>query len=301
MEPVILLEPELRLLRANNPSPLTGAGTNTYIVGARDLCVIDPGPSDPQHLEAILRVITDTGRLRAILVTHSHLDHSPLARPLSDATGAPVLAFGNAGVGRTARMEALARPGLVGGGEGVDGAFVPDTCLSDGEIVTVGDERLRALWTPGHFGNHLCFVWRDAVFSGDHVMGWSSTLVSPPDGDLAAYMHALDRLEAESARRLYPGHGAPVDMPKDRISELRLHRMQRESQILAALEAGPRKIEALVAEIYVDVPESLHRAAGRNVLAHLIDLEGRGIITATPMLGADAVFSLRRDDPIPFS
>lgn len=292
MTSVTCLEPDLRLIRANNPSPLTGDGTNTYILGDRDLCVIDPGPKDAAHLAALLQAISTTGVLRVILVTHAHLDHSPLAHALQQATGAPVMAFGDALAGRSARMTRLAKTGLVGGGEGVDRQFQPDHCLRDGDTVQLGDDRIEAIWTPGHFGNHLSFAWRGAVFSGDHVMGWSSTLVSPPDGDLAAYMQALDRLEAAQARLLYPGHGAPVPDPAQRISDLRAHRLHREAQILAGLHTGPQTVAQLVARIYVDIAPSLHPAAGRNVLAHLIDLQGRGSVTATPELRADATFAL---------
>ncbi|MCC5957681.1 MAG: MBL fold metallo-hydrolase [Natronohydrobacter sp.] len=295
MTSVIRLEPDLRLIRANNPSPLTGEGTNSYLLGDRELCVIDPGPEDATHLNALLQAIGATGELRAILVTHAHLDHSPLARRLNQATGAPVMAFGDARAGRSARMTRLAETGLVGGGEGVDDLFQPDHCLRDDEIVHLGEDRIRAIWTPGHFGNHLSFAWRGAVFSGDHVMGWSSTLVSPPDGDLAAYMQALDRLEVEQARVLYPGHGAPVLDPAHRIGELRAHRLQREAQILAALHQGPRSVAQLVAAIYRNIAPVLHRAAGRNVLAHLIDLQGRGVVVATPELGADATFGLAEE------
>jgi glyoxylase-like metal-dependent hydrolase (beta-lactamase superfamily II) len=292
MTAAIRLEPDLRLLRANNPSPLTGAGTNSYILGQGDLCVIDPGPEDDSHLAALMAAITATGVLRAILVTHAHLDHSPLARRLHRETGAPVLAFGDALAGRSLHMTRLAESGLVGGGEGVDQQFQPDHCLQDGEIVPFGADSIRAIWTPGHFGNHLSFAWRGAVFSGDHVMGWSSTLVSPPDGDLAAYMQALDRLQAEAPRLLYPGHGAPVSDPAQRINELRSHRLQREAQILAALQRGPQSVAQLVAGIYTEIAPSLHRAAGRNVLAHLIDLQGRGAVIARPELRADARFEL---------
>lgn len=287
----ITLQPDLRVLRAQNPSPLTGDGTNTYLLGEGDLCVIDPGPSDPRHLEAILRAVSATGTLRAILVTHAHLDHSPLARPLAEASGAPIMGFGDAQAGRSARMDALAASGLVGGGEGVDHGFRPDTCLADGQVIEIGAQHLRAIWTPGHFGNHLCFAWGDVIFSGDHVMGWSSTLVSPPDGDMGAYMRSLDRLEAQMPRRLYPGHGAPVDAPRARIAELRQHRQAREDAILSQLLVGPRTIAQLVGLIYSDTPPSLHPAASRNIFAHLIDLEERGVVKSHPEMSTTAIFS----------
>lgn len=283
-----LLEPDLRVLLAPNPSPMTGEGTNTYLLGRHRLIVIDPGPDDARHLAA-LRMAIGTTPVEAILVTHAHLDHSPLARPLAQATGAPVLAYGDARAGRSARMEALAAQGLSGGGEGVDASFRPDRCLPDDATLMHEGAPLRALWTPGHFGNHLCFAWRGAVFTGDHVMGWSSTFVSPPDGDIGAYMRALDRLEAAQARILYPGHGAPVTGPSARIQELRTHRRAREAAILAAL-ATPQTIPELVAQIYTDTPPALHRAAARNVFAHLIDLAERSLVSATPSLSVEAMF-----------
>ena len=287
-EPLVL-EPDLRVLVAPNPSPMTGAGTNTYILGRARLVVIDPGPGDAGHLAA-LRAAIGALPVAAILVTHAHLDHSPLARPLSDVTGAPVLAYGDARAGRSPRMAALAAQGLADGGEGVDTSFMPDRCLADGERLLPEGDEIRALWTPGHFGNHLCFRWRDAVFSGDHVMRWSSTFVSPPDGDIGAYMRALDRLEAEGARVLYPGHGGPVTSPAGRIAELRAHRQAREAAILSALEGRAQRIGDLVAEIYTDTPVAMHRAAARNVFAHLLDLEARGQVAAHPEPGPEALY-----------
>ncbi len=291
MSDPVWLEPDLRLLRAPNPSPLTGEGTNTYILGADALCVIDPGPDDPAHLAAILSALDDSRMLRAILVTHAHLDHAPLARGLARATGAPVMAFGDALAGRSARMRALAETGLIGGGEGVDLAFRPDQILADGAQIRIGADSLRAIWTPGHFGNHLSFAWRGAVFSGDHVMGWSSTLVSPPDGDVSDYMRSLDRLTQESARILYPGHGAPVTDPEGRLAALRSHRLQRESEICDSLRSGPKTVLELVQGIYTETPPALRRAAARNVFAHLIDLVHRDQVSATPELHPEAVFS----------
>ncbi|TVP74491.1 MAG: MBL fold metallo-hydrolase [Rhodobacteraceae bacterium] len=291
MSDPVWLEPDLRLLRAPNPSPLTGEGTNTYILGGDALCVIDPGPEDAEHLAAILGAVEDPRRLRAILVTHAHLDHAPLARGLAQATGAPVMAFGDALAGRSARMQALAETELIGGGEGIDLGFRPDQILADGTRIWIGSDSVRAIWTPGHFGNHLSFAWRGAVFSGDHVMGWSSTLVSPPDGDVSDYMRSLDRLAQESARILYPGHGAPVTDAEGRIEALRSHRRQREAEICDSLRDGPKTVGELVRVIYTDTPLPLHRAAARNVFAHLIDLGHRNLVSATPKVHPDAVFS----------
>lgn len=285
------LEPDLHVICAPNPSPMTGDGTNTYIIGTDDVCIIDPGPESDAHFKALVDALHHCGRLRKILVTHSHLDHSPLARRLSHHSGAPILAFGNSSAGRSDRMELLAHSGHAGGGEGVDHAFRADRTLKDNESIQLGEHELRAIWTPGHFGNHLCFEWRGAVFSGDHVMGWSSTLVSPPDGDMGAYMRSLDRLEAQMPRRLYPGHGAPVDAPRARIAELRQHRQAREDAILSQLLVGPRTIAQLVGLIYSDTPPSLHPAASRNIFAYLIDLEERGVVKSHPEMSTTAIFS----------
>lgn len=288
------LAPDLRLVRAPNPSALTGNGTNTYIVGQGQVAIIDPGPDLPQHLAAILAALGPDEQIEAILVTHAHLDHSPLAARLGARTGAPVLAFGDAQAGRSPVMQAFAASGQAGGGEGIDSQFRPDRILHDTESVQFGPSTMRAIWTPGHMGNHLCFAWRDVVFSGDHVMGWSSTLISPPDGDLDAYMASLDRLEAMNAQTLHPGHGDPIDTPRDRITALRAHRKTRERDILATLAAGPQTIPSIVAWLYRDVEPALHKAAARNVLAHLIALHARGQVAAQPALCPDAAFTLAK-------
>ena len=283
---------QLLQVRAPNASPMTGCGTNTYIIGDEERVVIDPGPDDPDHLSTLLECLTDRHCLKAILVTHSHLDHSPLSRRLSEVTGAEICAFGDSRAGRSIVMCNLARSGLRDGGEGVDRAFMPDRALQDGEAIVIDGEPIRAIWTPGHFGNHMCFRWRDVVFSGDHVMGWATSIISPPDGDISAYMASLDKLQAERARRLYPGHGAPVDTPERRIDFLRQHRKDREAEILAALQCAPLTIAALVTRMYADTPVELHPAAGRNVFAHLIDLHGRNLVRSSPELTSSAIFTL---------
>ena len=275
---------------APNPSPMTFHGTNTYLVGQDALAVIDPGPQDAAHLAAILAAIG--GRpLRYVLVTHSHRDHSPLARALSTATGAPVLAFGASEDGRSPAMAALARSGLAGGGEGVDTGFGPDRCLADGERLAFEGGGIEALWTPGHMGNHLCFAWGMSLFSGDLVMGWASSMVSPPDGDLAAFRASLARLRTRGEQRYFPGHGEPVDTPAARIDWLLAHRAEREAEILAALAKAPRTIADLTAQIYSSVDPALWPAASRNVLAHLVDLTERRLVQAEPDLSLAARFS----------
>ncbi len=289
------LEPGLRRLRAPNPGPMTGSGTNTYLLGLRDIAVIDPGPDDPAHLAAILDAIGPEQRLTHILVTHAHRDHSALAPRLAACTGASVLAFGDATAGRSAVMTRLAREGL-GGGEGVDGSFQPDVRVADGSVVAGPDWRIVALWTPGHMGNHLCLHWQDAVFTGDLVMGWSSSLISPPDGDMAAFYRSCARLAGIGARVLYPGHGDPVTAPAARISELVAHRRLRETQIRDVLACGALDLVALTRRVYADLAPDLLPAATRNTLAHLVDLTERGIVTATPDLSMTARFGLCHAD-----
>ena len=284
-----VLETGLRRILAPNPSPMTWRGTNTYIVGHGRVAVIDPGPEIPAHFNAIMAA-THGHAIEAILVTHSHTDHSPLARTLADATGAPVFAYGDSMAGRSQVMKDLVARGMSGGGEGIDASFKPDHCLKDGETVSGPDWSLRALWTPGHIGNHLCFEWQDALFTGDHVMGWASSLVSPPDGDLTQFMASCARLASRKDRIYYPGHGAPVSDPADRIGWLISHREMREAQILAAMDTSPATVQSLTATIYTDIPAALIPAAERNVLAHLLDLVARKVITADQPLPTNAQF-----------
>ena len=287
---VVEIAPGVRRVLAPNPSALTGPGTNSYLIGRGEVAVVDPGPDDPEHLDALLAAAAGE-RIAVILVTHAHLDHSPLAAPLSARTGAPVAAFGDARAGRSAAMEALAGEDL-GGGEGVDAAFAPDRRLADEEVVEVGEARIEALHTPGHFGNHLAFALGDVVLTGDLVMGWASTLVSPPDGDVGAFMASCERLRARAPRLLLPGHGEAVADPVARIDWLLAHRREREAQILAALGDGPADPATLVARVYSDTPRALWPAAGRNVLAHLVDLAGRGVVAHDGRLGPLAAFRL---------
>lgn len=262
------LAPGLRRVLAPNPSPMTFRGTNSYILGEGRVAVIDPGPALPSHLEALLAALAPGETVSHILVTHSHVDHSPLARPLAERTGAPVLAFGDSAAGRRSDLAAVAS---LGGGEGVDAGFVPDIRLADGEEIAGPGWRLMALHTPGHMGNHLCFAWEDALFTGDHVMGWSSSMISPPEGDLGAFMASLERLSARADGPLFPAHGAPVPDGRARIVALAAHRRARAGEILAALGRGSATPAALAEAIYTGTPPALLGAATRNVLAHLID------------------------------
>jgi len=284
------LEPGVRCLLAPNPSPMTFRGTNTYLLGEGDVAVIDPGPDDPAHLAAILGALRPGERIGHILLTHSHVDHSALVPVLKEATGAQVLAFGNSAAGR---REDIARLSDIGGGEGVDAGFAPDKTLADGDVLRGAGWALTALHTPGHMGNHMCFAMDDAVFTGDHVMGWATSMISPPDGDLGAFMASLEKLLPRADRVFYPAHGDPVPDPQARVAALIAHRRAREAQILAELEKSPRDASGLAAAIYTDAPPALMPAATRNVLAHLIDLTDRNITKPDRDLALDAHFALR--------
>ncbi|TBN41068.1 MBL fold metallo-hydrolase [Paracoccus subflavus] len=281
------LTKDLRCIRAPNASPLTGPGTNTFLLGHEAVAVIDPGPDDPPHLDAIVRA--GDGRISHILVTHAHLDHSAGARRLAQMTGAPVLAFGDATAGRSPLMRRLAAEGITGGGEGLDHGFAPDVTLRDGDRVEGADWVLSVLHTPGHSGGHLAFGWGDRILCGDVVMGWSSTIISPPDGDLSDYLRTLDRLAEARARQLLPAHGAPIDDPAARLADLAAHRRERTVQILAALSQGPANAETLARRIY-DIAPPLLPAATRNVLAHLLALADLGAVVPRGELHPRAEF-----------
>lgn len=266
----LALEPLVTRVLAPNPSPFTYTGTQTYLVGTDRLAVIDPGPDTPAHLDALIAAIA--GRpVEAILCTHTHRDHSPAAAPLKAATGALIIG--------------CAPLSLDDAGPRADAAFdtgyTPDRVLADGERVTGPDWTLTAVATPGHTSNHLCFALEEtgALFSGDHVMGWSTTVVAPPDGDMAAYMDSLARLMARAQDRLYyPAHGEPIERPQRFVRGLIGHRKQREGQILRLLGQAPQPVPAMVERMYAGLDSRLTGAAGRSVLAHLIDLRARGLV-----------------------
>ncbi len=278
------------VILAPNPSALTGPGTNTFMLGREKIAVIDPGPNIASHLQAIVNA-AGKGRITHIFVTHAHLDHSAGAHVLAEATGATLLGYGAPTAGRSPAMRRLAAQGHLGGGEGMDQNFRPDITLSDGEVIESDEWRLQALHTPGHFGGHLAFADNDQIYCGDVVMGWSSTLISPPDGDLADYMRSLARLIDLAPRRLLPAHGAPIETPLPRLAELAAHRRDRTAQVLAALQSAPADATSLARRIY-DVPPQLLPAASRNVLAHLIALAELGVVTPKGEIAADAKFSL---------
>ena len=261
--------PGVRRLLADNPSPFTFTGTQTYIVGAGEVAVIDPGPDLAEHVEAILAA-TRGERIGAIMCTHTHRDHSPASRPLARATGAPIV-----GCAPLAIEDAGPRADAA-----FDFDYAPDRILADRETVDGDGWCLEAVATPGHTSNHLCFALAGSgvLFTGDHVMGWSTTVVSPPDGDMTAYLASLDRLLARDDRTYLPAHGPAVEKPHAHVRALIAHRRMRERQILGQLEAGEGRIPAMVETMYREIDPRLHPAAGRSVLAHLVDLERRGLV-----------------------
>ncbi|MDJ0639782.1 MAG: MBL fold metallo-hydrolase [Paracoccaceae bacterium] len=279
----------LRRILAPNPGPMTHWGTNTFLVGTTEIAVVDPGPQSEAHLEAILTA-TKGQRVAHILVTHAHLDHSPLAHGLSEATGAPVTAFGPPEAGRRPIMQRLADEGLAGGGEGVDTRFAPDETVEDGDSIQGDGWSVEVLHTPGHFAGHIAFRGDDWILSGDHVMDWSSSLVSPPDGNLTDFMATCRRLQALSPSRLFPAHGGVIDRPQERLQWLIDHRLSREAALLDGLSDEPQQIGALTKRIY-DIDHAMLPAAERNVFAHLIDLVQRNLVVAHPKLAWNAKFA----------
>jgi len=261
------LEPGIARVLAHNPSAFTYYGTQTYLIGTSELAVIDPGPDLPEHLDALEEAIA--GRtVAAIMCTHTHRDHSPAARPLAERTGAAVIGCAPLAL-ETVGPRADAS---------FDGDYAPDRVLEDGEELEIDGRPVRAVATPGHTSNHLCFAYGDALFSGDHVMGWSTTVVVPPDGDMAAYMQSLDKLRQREDRAYYPAHGPPVTNPQQYVRHLLGHRMQREKQILRLVSERPRAIPQIVADAYPGLDPRLVTAAGGSVFAHLLDLERRGLV-----------------------
>ena len=261
------VEPGIARVLAHNPSAFTYYGTQTYLVGQSQVAVIDPGPDQPDHLEALERAIG--GRpVAAIMCTHTHRDHSPASRPLAEMTGAPIIGCAPLAL-ETVGPRADAA---------FDGDYQPDRILADGDAVQVDGQSITAVATPGHTSNHLCFAYGDALLTGDHVMGWSTTVVVPPDGDMAEYIRSLDKLRRRDDRIYYPAHGPPVTNPQQYVRHLVGHRMQREKQVLTLVGEKPRPIPDIVANAYPGLDPRLVTAAGGSVLAHLLDLEQRGLV-----------------------
>ena len=270
------LQDDLVVITANNASPMTFTGTRSYILGTDNLIVIDPGPENNQHFKSIMdyvgkRKVTD------IIITHSHVDHSPLSRRLKNETGASIIGFGSADEARTSFMKKLSSSLDLGGEEGIDQDLTLDEKVIDKQMLKKNDYTIEVIHTPGHLSNHICLSIKEkkALFSGDHVMGWATTLISPPDGDLGSFMKSLEKLSKRDEQIYYPGHGKPVKDPKQMVLAQIAHRRDREMQILSSITKISRTPAEIVEEVYIGLNPMLKPAAVRNVLAHLIDLYER--------------------------
>ena len=261
--------PGVRRIVAENPSPFTLYGTGTYIVGRGEVAVIDPGPADAAHIDMLLDGIRDEA-VSHILVTHTHMDHSPGSRLLQERTGARTYAYGPHGAGK---LE-LGVPVEEGG----DMDFQPDERVREGDVLQGGNWSLECVYTPGHTSNHMCYQLREqrALFTGDHVMGWSTSIISPPDGDMAAYIASLEKLLDRDDRVYWPTHGPKIEAPKPLVRAFIAHRQAREKQVLACVRQGVRRIDEMVPRMYTELPEFMYPAAARSVLATVAHLVEKG-------------------------
>lgn len=283
----VTVAPDVLRITANNPSPFTFHGTNSYIVGRETLAVVDPGPDDDTHLQTLLAAIG--GRpVSHVFVSHTHRDHSPLTARLKQRTGATVLAEG---------PHRPARPLRIGEVNPLDASadlgFLPDVALADGSLIHGDGWTIRTVLTPGHAANHAAFALEGTgvLFSADHVMAWATSIVAPPDGAMADYMRSLDKLIERDDRLLFPGHGGPVTAPRKFMRGLKTHRKMRERAILERIRNGDRTIKDMVAAIYRDTDPRLHGAAGLSVLAHLEDLVVRGLVATEGDPAIDGIFT----------
>ena len=314
---LIEVSPLLRRIVCNNPSKYTFHGTGTYVIGHGDVAVVDPGPRDPAHVEALLKALGNE-TVRAILITHTHGDHSPSAVALHDATSAPVLGFGPHPEDAISEEDDAADDPSADNAtepatgedanEGVDGSrhgahlpdvdFNPETRLAHGDTVDGPGWTVQALHTPGHISNHLCFALAEegALLTGDHVMGWSTTIIPPPDGDVSDYLRSLQLVLDRNDEVLYPTHGGPVHDPRRYVSALLNHRLRREAQILEQLAEGPSSAREIVAVLYADVRKELHRPAARSVVAHLAKLQKEDraapVVNDASPISSDTVWAL---------
>jgi glyoxylase-like metal-dependent hydrolase (beta-lactamase superfamily II) len=280
------VSPLIRRVVCNNPGPFTFKGTGTYIVGKGQVAVIDPGPDDPAHLAAILAAVAGE-TVSHVLITHHHSDHSPLAGSLKAATGAVIY-------GCAVKSHVEDEAGAPKMEAGHDLAFHPDVSLCDGGEVAGPGWTMEAIPTPGHTSNHLCYALKEenACFTGDHIMGWSTTVITPPDGDMTDYLDSLERIKARGFDTLWPTHGPPIRKVAEFIDAYIAHRQERMDQILLALADGPARIRDLVPKLYRDVDERLWPAAARSMLAAIIHLERGGDIEAGGPPGPDTVYRL---------
>ena len=267
------IAPGIRRVIANNPGPFTFHGTGTYILGTGNVAVIDPGPDDEEHIGAILAAL-DGETISHILVTHTHMDHSPGCRPLQALTGAPTYAYGPHGAGKLEQGVQVE--------EGGDMDFAPDHLVKHGDIIHGGDWSVECVYTPGHTSNHMCFALQEqkALFTGDHVMGWSTSIISPPDGDMAAYMQSLELLLERDDAVYWPTHGPSIIDPETHVRAYIAHRIEREEQILKCIDEGTHGIRDMVPLMYRDTPEFMYPAAARSVLAAMENLLRKNQVVA---------------------
>ena len=277
--------PGIRRVIAENPSPFTLYGTGTYILGSGKVAVIDPGPEDPAHIRALLTA-TSREEITHILVTHTHMDHSPGCQLLQSECDAKTYAYGPHGAGKLEEGISVE--------EGGDMAFDPDILVKDGEIITGGDWSVECVYTPGHTSNHMCFQLREqkALFTGDHVMGWSTSIISPPDGDMQAYMESLEKLLERDDEIYWPTHGPAITDTAGHVRAFIEHRQEREQQIRQCLKQGLSVIGDMVPVMYTGTPEYMYPAAARSVLAALEYMVAKGEVSLEGPLGLDAVYTL---------
>jgi glyoxylase-like metal-dependent hydrolase (beta-lactamase superfamily II) len=276
---------------APNPSPMTFKGTNTYIIGNDELAIIDPGPLNEEHFNNILKV-TAGRQVKYIFLTHSHVDHSPLAKQVSAELNTPIYGYGSSNTGLSPTMLSLIESGYDSGSEGIDYEFKPHFLIKDRDKFDLNNKIISAIHTPGHMGNHTCFQFGKILFSGDHIMGWATSMVSPPYGDLTQFMASCRLLQTQKFNLFLPGHGEPIKNPTERLNFLINHRLEREGQIKEAIKVNPLTALEITEIVYTDIDKSLIPAATRNVFAHLIDLSERGLVNFCDKISEKSKVSL---------
>lgn len=280
------LTPLIRRVTAKNPSPFTFLGTGVYIIGRGDsVAVIDPGPDMPDHIQALKAALVGE-TVTHIFVTHGHSDHCPAARPLAQATGATI--YADATATKTANIDVKLEADD-------DGAFKPDVHVKDGDVFSGKGWTLEAVSTPGHTSNHTCFALKEenALFSGDHIMGWSTTVVTPPDGDMQNYLDSVDKIRARNFKTIWPTHGPPITETAPFLDAYKAHRLDREDQIMTQLRAGRTTIKEMVPVMYAAVDARLHPAASHSVFAHMIRLTRAGVLATDGEPRMDSVYRIR--------
>lgn len=277
--------PNIRRVIAKNPGPFTFRGTGTYVIGEGNVAVIDPGPLDDAHVQALIDSLANE-TVTHILITHTHMDHSPAAAPLKAVTGAKTYGYGPHGAGKLEQGVQVE--------EGGDMAFSPDVIVRDGDVIEGDGWTMEAVYTPGHTSNHLCFALCEekALFTGDHVMGWSTSIVSPPDGDMTSYMDSLDRLLHRDDKVYWPTHGTSIDDPKPFVQAFIEHRLERERQIVDCLQQGVTEIQAMVPLMYTELDEKMYGAAARSVFAAMQRLTDLGQVTCDGVPSVSSSYAL---------